>query len=163
MSRTKDNNWIVLPVDFTDLNPFGKITELRLSRDGVRVAVVAAGKLYIGAVTRTDNGSGVKIASPKPVPQVSDVISVDWLNQSTVMVATNAPTGPVWRVPVDGVEVERFSLSNLTLPLTSITAAPSRVVIVSDAVGLWAASEAGQIWTPYVPNPGPTARPFYPG
>ncbi|MEV4319242.1 LpqB family beta-propeller domain-containing protein [Actinocrispum sp. NPDC049592] len=162
MSRTKESNWQALPVNYTELAPFGKITELRLSRDGVRVAVVAGGKLYIGAVARSDNG-GVTISGPKPVPEVNDVVSVDWLNQSTVMVATNSPTAPVWRVPVDGVEAERFSPTNLTLPLTSITAAPSRVVIVTDAVGLWQASEAGQIWTPYSPNPGPSARPFYPG
>jgi hypothetical protein len=163
LARGKDNTWSNLPVNYAELTPFGKITELRLSRDGVRVAVVAGGKLYIGAVARTDNGTGVTISGPKTVPQVSNVVSVDWLNQSTVMVATNTPTGPVWRVPVDGVEAERYSLTNLTLPLTSITAAPSRIVIVTDAVGMWGASEVGQIWTPHPTNQGPTARPFYPG
>jgi hypothetical protein len=161
MARNKEG-WLSLPVNYTELAPFGKITELRLSRDGVRVAVVAGGKLYIGAVARGGNND-VTISGVKPVPELADVVGVDWLNQSIVMAATNSPTGPVWRVPVDGVEAERFSTTNLTLPLTSITAAASRTVIVSDAVGLWAANEAGQIWQPYVVNPGPAARPFYPG
>src|SRR5262249_14557293 len=104
LQRDKSNNWTALPVDATNLSTYGKITDLRLSRDGVRVAVVADGKLYIGAVARVDNGTS--IAAPKLVPQVTSVVSVDWLNQSTVMVATNSPTGPVWRVPVDGMEAE---------------------------------------------------------
>ncbi|TCO65697.1 LpqB family beta-propeller domain-containing protein [Actinocrispum wychmicini] len=163
LARTKDNNWYGLPVDYTSLSKFGKITDLRLSRDGVRVAVVADGKLYVGAVARTDNSTGVTIAAPKLVPRVTSAVSVDWLNPSTVMVATNSPTGPVWRVPVDGVEPERYSLSNLTQPLTSITAAPSRTVVVTDAVGMWGASEVGQIWQPFEGGQGPTAHAFYPG
>jgi hypothetical protein len=161
LAKTKDTI-LSLPVDFTELTPYGKITELRLSRDGVRVAVVAGGRLYIGAVARTDNGTAVKISAPKLVPQVTSVVSVDWLNQSTVMVATNSPSGPVWRVPVDGIDAERYSVTNLTLPLTSIAAAPSRAVIVTDAVGMWAASEVGQIWQ-NIPGQGPGNRPFYPG
>jgi hypothetical protein len=163
MARLKDNDWNSLPVNYSELTPYGKITELRLSRDGVRVAVVADGKLYIGAVARTDNGTAVTITAPKLVPQVTSVVSVDWLNQSTVMVATNNPTGPVWRVQVDGVDAERYSITNLTLPLTSITAAPSRLVIVSDAVGMWGATDVGQIWQTVLGGQGPAARPFYPG
>jgi hypothetical protein len=163
MSRNKDNTWLTLPVDQGELTPYGKITELRLSRDGVRVAVVAGGKLYIGAVARTDNGSTVKISTPKLLPKVSSVVAVDWLNQSSVAVATNMPTGPVWRMSVDGTDADRYSLANLTLPLTSITAAPSRQVVVTDAVGMWAVSEIGQIWLPHGANQGPAARPFYPG
>jgi hypothetical protein len=90
-------------------------------------------------------------------------VSVDWLNQSTVMVATNNSNGPVWRVPVDGIEPERYSVANLTLPLTAITAAPSRVVIVTDAVGMWRASEPGQVWQLMQSGQGSGAWPFYPG
>jgi len=161
LQRGTDNAWTPLPVDATNLSTYGTITELRLSRDGVRVAIVAGGKLYIGAVARVDGGTS--IAAPKLVPALTNVVSVDWLNQSTVMVATNSSNGPVWRVPVDGIESDRFSVANLTLPLTAITAAPSRVVIVTDSVGMWRASEPGQIWqlTPSVQGAG--AWPFYPG
>lgn len=160
MQRGTDNVWKALPVDATTLSNYGTITELRLSRDGVRVAIVADGKLYIGAVARTDPGTS--IAAPKLIPALTNVVSVDWLNQSTVMVATNNANGPVWRVPVDGIEPERYSVANLTLPLTAITAAPSRVVIVTDAVGMWRASEPGQVWQ-LMQNGQSGAWPFYPG
>jgi hypothetical protein len=163
LSRTKDNTWSNLPVDQGELAPYGKITELRLSRDGVRVAVVAGGRLYVGAVARTDGGTTVKISAPKLLPAVSNVVSVDWLDSNVVVAATNTPSGPVWRVPVDGVDAEAYSLQNLTLPLTSITSAPSRPVVVTDAVGQWFASATGQIWLPHPANQGPNARPFYPG
>ncbi|MFD1048996.1 LpqB family beta-propeller domain-containing protein [Kibdelosporangium lantanae] len=131
LQRGKENVWSPLPVDATNLSPYGTITELRLSRDGVRVAIVAGGKLYIGAVARVDNSTS--IVAPKLVPYLTSVVSVDWLNQSTVMVATNSSNGPVWRVPVDGIEPDRYSVANLTPPLTAITAAPSRGVIVTDS------------------------------
>jgi hypothetical protein len=162
-SRTKENTWSNLPVDQGELALYGKITELRLSRDGVRVAVVAGGKLYVGAVARTDGGTTVKIAAPKLLPMVSNVVGVDWLDQNTVAVATNTASAPVWRVPIDGVDAESYSLANLTLPLTAITAEPSRSVVVTDAVGMWAVSAIGQIWLPHPANQGPNARPFYPG
>ncbi|GAB3909519.1 LpqB family beta-propeller domain-containing protein [Kibdelosporangium lantanae] len=161
LQRGKENVWSPLPVDATNLSPYGTITELRLSRDGVRVAIVAGGKLYIGAVARVDNSTS--IVAPKLVPYLTSVVSVDWLNQSTVMVATNSSNGPVWRVPVDGIEPDRYSVANLTPPLTAITAAPSRGVIVTDSVGMWRASAPGQVWELMPNGQGAGAWPFYPG
>ncbi|MBP2322877.1 hypothetical protein JOF56_003262 [Kibdelosporangium banguiense] len=161
--RTREGAWDPLPVNQTELAAYGKITELRLSRDGVRVAVVADGKLYVGAVARSQS-TGVSISAPKQLlPGVSSVVSVDWENPSTLAVATNMPNGFVWRVPVDGIEVFRYNLANLTVPLTSITAAPSRPVIVTDANGMWTATDIGQFWLPHPHNQGAAARPFYPG
>ncbi|ONI85973.1 hypothetical protein ALI144C_12805 [Actinosynnema sp. ALI-1.44] len=162
--RTREGPWLSLPVNGSELERFGKITELRLSRDGVRVAVVAGGKLYVGSVGRTQGTTNVAITSPKPLlPSVTNVVSVDWLDPSRVVAATNTPNGLVWQVPVDGIEAQRYSLANLTAPLTSVTAAPSRQVVVTDAVGMWTVSEVGQVWLPHPQSQGPTARPFYPG
>jgi hypothetical protein len=161
--RNGEGTWDALPVNQTELAGYGKITELRLSRDGVRVAVVADGKLYAGAVTRSQS-TGVSITAPKQLlPGVSSVVSVDWENPSALAVATNMPNGFVWRVPVDGIEVFRYNLANLTVPLTSITAAPSRAVVVTDANGMWTATDIGQFWLPHPHDQGANARPFYPG
>jgi hypothetical protein len=161
--RNREGTWDALPVNQTELAGYGKITELRLSRDGVRVAVVADGKLYVGAVARSET-TGVNITAPKQLlPGVSSVVSVDWENPSALAVATNMPNGFVWRVPVDGIEVFRYNLANLTVPLTSITAAPSRPVVVTDAIGMWTANDIGQFWLPHPRNQGANARPFYPG
>nr|WP_225954105.1 LpqB family beta-propeller domain-containing protein [Kibdelosporangium phytohabitans] len=162
--RTREGTWLSLPVNGSELERFGKITELRLSRDGVRAAVVAGGKLYVGSVGRTQGTNNVAIISPKPLlPSVSNVVSVDWLDPSRVVAATNTPNGLVWQVPVDGIEAQRYSLANLTAPLASVTAAPSRQIVVTDAVGMWTASEVGQVWLPHPQTQGPNARPFYPG
>nr|WP_157529173.1 LpqB family beta-propeller domain-containing protein [Kibdelosporangium sp. MJ126-NF4]CEL22060.1 LpqB [Kibdelosporangium sp. MJ126-NF4]CTQ92841.1 LpqB [Kibdelosporangium sp. MJ126-NF4] len=162
--RTREGTWTGFPVNGFELESFGKITELRLSRDGVRVAVVAGGKLYVASVGRTAGTTNVAITSPKPLlPSVSSVVSVDWLDPSRLVVATNTPTGLVWQVPVDGIDAQRYNLANLTAPLTSVTAAPSRQTVVTDAVGMWTASEIGQVWLPHPQNQGPNARPFYPG
>jgi hypothetical protein len=161
--RNREGTWDALPVNQTELASYGKITELRLSRDGVRVAVVADGKLYAGAVTRSET-TGVNITAPKQLlPGVSSVVSVDWENPSALAVATNMPNGFVWRVPVDGIEVFRYNPANLTVPLTAITAAPSRPVVVSDANGMWTANDIGQFWLPHPHSQGSSARPFYPG
>jgi hypothetical protein len=64
---------------------------------------------------------------------------------------------------VDGIEVFRYNLANLTVPLTSITAAPNRPVVVTDAIGMWTANDIGQFWLPHPHNHGSNARPFYPG
>lgn len=162
--RTREGTWLPLPVNGSELERYGEITELRLSRDGVRVAIVAGGRLYVGSVARTQGTTNVAIISPKQLlPMVSNVVSVDWMDPSRVVVATNMQNGLVWQVPVDGIEAQRYNLANLTAPLTSITAAPSRQTVVTDAVGMWTASETGQVWLPHPQNQGPTARPFYPG
>ncbi|CAM3623785.1 LpqB family beta-propeller domain-containing protein [Kibdelosporangium persicum] len=164
--RSREGPWLTLPVNQSEIDPYGKITDLRLSRDGVRVAIVAGGKLYVGAVVRSQGNTSVVIAEPKPLlPSISNVVGVDWLDSSRVVVATNTPTGPVWQVPIDGIEAQRYNQANLTLPLTSITAAPSRQNVVTDAVGMWTATDIGQVWLPHPlsQSQGPNARPFYPG
>ncbi|RSM62075.1 hypothetical protein DMH04_53125 [Kibdelosporangium aridum] len=164
--RNREGTWVPLPVNQAEIDRYGKITELRLSRDGVRVAVVADGKLLVGAVVRSTGSTDVAISAPKQLlPSITNVVGLDWLDPSRLVVATNTPTGPVWQVPVDGIQAQRYNLANLTLPLSSITAAPSRQIVVTDAVGMWTASDIGQVWLPHPQSQaqGPTARPFYPG
>ena len=53
--------------------------------------------------------------------------------------------------------------SNLTVPVTSIAAAPGRPVLALDHTGLWSASETGDVWRGGQAKPNPGDSVFYPG
>ena len=52
VTRSDNGSWTAKGVNITDIEPFGAISELRLSRDGTRAALVIAGKLYVASVVR---------------------------------------------------------------------------------------------------------------
>ncbi len=152
------------PVNATELTGFGHIEELRLSRDGTRVACVINGKLFIAAVVRNDDSS-VALRVPRPQPTSLDgvVKTVDWLAQDVLVAGTSLPSSPVVRLNIDGLKVERYNTSNLTVPVTSIAAAPGRPVLALDRTGLWSAGEVGDVWRSSQVKPDPNGYVFYPG
>ncbi|MGH3439773.1 MAG: LpqB family beta-propeller domain-containing protein [Sciscionella sp.] len=155
--------WHALPVDASALTAIGPITDLRLSRDGVRVAAVIGGRLVVASVLRQDGK--VVIADPQVLQGglLTSVVGVGWQDQTTIVAATASSSTPVVKVPVDGLQVDRYDTANLTPPLVAITAAPGRQVVVVDSDGLWTALDVGEIWRPNPFNPGPGAIPIYPG
>ncbi|HET6502887.1 MAG TPA: LpqB family beta-propeller domain-containing protein [Amycolatopsis sp.] len=160
--RTADGSWIPLAVNATDVPPVGPISVLRLSRDGARVAMVVNGQLLVAAVVRTPDSVQLRGLRSLQAGNLSDVVDVDWLSQDTLVVATTMSAEPVVKVPIDGLRIDPFNSSNLTPPVRSITAAPGRPIVVSDAGGLWTASDVGEVWRPQ-PHTVPKASPFYPG
>jgi hypothetical protein len=151
-------------VNATELAGFGHIEELRLSRDGTRAACVINGKLYIAAVVRSeDSPPALRAARPQPTSLDGVVTTVEWLAQDVLVAGTNLPNSPVVRLNIDGLKIERYNTSNLTVPVTSIAAAPGRPVLALDHTGLWSASETGDVWrgSQVKPNPGDSV--FYPG
>jgi lipoprotein LpqB-like beta-propeller protein/sporulation and spore germination protein len=152
------------PVNATELAAFGHIEELRLSRDGTRVACVINGRLFIAAVVRNEDSS-YAIRTPRPQPTSLDgvVTTVDWLAQDVLVAGTSLPNSPVVRLNIDGLKIERYNTSNLTVPVTSIAAAPGRPVLALDHTGLWSASEVGDVWRGSQVKPDPTGYVFYPG
>lgn len=161
-------SWTVKPVNAPELAKFGPITDLRLSRDGVRVAAIADRQLLIGSVVRDPaNPDSVAIRATRPLQQIelTEVTGVDWYDQDTLtVVATPLASPKVANVEVDGLKMESYNSSNLSTPLTAITVAPSRPVVVTDATGMWAASDIGVVWQPQSPHSRvPGAKPFYPG
>jgi hypothetical protein len=159
---TPGNTWAASPVDATALTPYGPITDLRLSKDGVRVAVVAGGHLLVGAVV-TDQGS-VSIKQVRVVqPSLTGVVKVDWLRQDLLVVATNQPGAPVQSVSVDGEKVDPYSSANLTTAITALAASQSGPVLVVDAAGMWSSTDINDVWTPVQHNQTSGAIPFYPG
>lgn len=160
---TAQGSWRPQRVNTDDIEPIGRITALRLSRDGTRVAIVAGRKLVVASVLRQSDS--VSLSGPRTLqPAVlTDVVDVDWVSQDTLVAATSSATRPVVKVSVDGYRLDPFNRSNLTPPVHAIAAAPGRSVVAADDRGLWTASEVGALWSPHERKPGADTWPFYPG
>jgi hypothetical protein len=147
----------------TELTQLGPISQLRLSRDGVRVAAVIGGRLVVAAVV-TELGS-VSLRHPQVLRDgnLPLTASVDWARPELLVVASAGPSVQVSSVSVDGLTLRPLSTTNLTGPLADIVAAPGREVLVADATGLWAYSDTQEVWEPLLGGIGPGSAPLYPG
>lgn len=166
--KSPDGAWVARPVNSNDLNQIGQITDLRLSRDGTRAAVIVNSQLVVCAVVRTPNSDTVALRSPRILlpDALTGVVGVDWLLQDQLVVATSSSESPIVQIAADGDPVfNRYNAANLTAPVTAVTAAPSRPVIVVDAGGMWTSSDSGSVWRVQGVNvgKGSAAVPFYPG
>ncbi|GAA3991319.1 LpqB family beta-propeller domain-containing protein [Allokutzneria multivorans] len=163
VDSTGRGTWSSARVNADELTRFGAITELRLSRDGLRVAAIAGGRLVVGTVAEQGGERSVRAAQVLGFNRLSNPVAVEWPLPDALIVATTNPTTPVAKIGVDGLVVEPYLSSNLTPPVHAIAAAPSRPVVVSDSGGLWKVTESSEVWQPLSFNPGPNAVPFYPG
>lgn len=156
--------WNPSKVDATSLTQLGTITELRLSRDGARVAAVVDGKLVVASVAHKKDGK-VRISGAQVLQggSLTSVVDVAWQDQTTLVVAAQSSNHPVVKVPVDGLQDQEFDLENLELPIKGLTAAAGRPVVVVDPDGLWQSLDVHEYWTPNPYPAGPGAIPFYPG
>ncbi|WP_329789111.1 LpqB family beta-propeller domain-containing protein [Lentzea sp. DG1S-22] len=164
VTRSDNGSWTAKGVNITDIEPFGAISELRLSRDGTRAALVIAGKLYVASVVR-DN-QDVALRAPRqlqPSTLGSAVQSIDWLSQDVLAVSSSLPSWPVTKVYTDGYRMDRYSQSNLTVPVGSVASAPARQVQVVDPSGLWSASDITDVWKSSGIRVPPGSLVFYPG
>lgn len=160
--RTGNDSWAPSPVIATDLRGFpGSITDLRLSRDGVRLAAVIGGRLVVASVVRTKDSVSIRWPREVRPRELTTVVSADWLTQYTLVVATGQPNQPVINLPVDGFDPSPYNSANLNAPIAAIAAAPDRAILVADSRGIWDATETRQIWHLFSEVPG--AHPFYPG
>jgi hypothetical protein len=129
----------VAPVNATELSSRGPINDLRVSKDGARVAAIVGGQLVVGSLRRPPNGP-VTVGSVqvlRPV-ELTDLSSVAWQSGDRLVVAGRAGTGfAVARVSVDGLDLLPLPSANLTGPLISVAAAPGRPLLVTDQKGLW--------------------------
>lgn len=150
-------------VDATELARLGPISQLRLSRDGVRVAAVIGGRLVVAAVV-IESGT-VSLRHPQVLRDGSlpPTASVDWARPELLVVASAGPSPEVSSVSVDGLTRRQLASTNLTGPLTDVVAAPAREVLVADATGLWAYSDTQEVWEPLLGGVGPGSVPLYPG
>ncbi|HXV92441.1 MAG TPA: LpqB family beta-propeller domain-containing protein [Pseudonocardia sp.] len=151
-------------VNAAALTALGPIQDLRLSRDGMRVAAVVDGALHTAAVERSIDGEVVlrNLRRLRPA-DLGEVVAVDWKSADTLAVVSRFVDRPVSQVSVDGLDLTPVSPSNLTPPLTSVAAAPSRPLLVTDQNGVWSfAGGETDTWR-QVLGGAPGAVPLYAG
>jgi len=150
-------------VNAAELAEFGPITELRLSRDGVRVAAVVGGQLVVATVVSRPGEVSIQQARVLRAGSIPPLVSVDWARSHQLVVTSSDPAPQVSEVSVDGLVYQPMSSTNLTAPLAGVVAAPGRETVVSDANGLWTYSPGQEVWEPLLGGIGPGAVPLYPG
>ena len=128
----------VTNVDVGALTSVGStISELRLSRDGVRAAMIIDGKVYLAVVVRTASGV-YALTSPRAVASGlgSTALSLDWSNSDTIVIARSGADIPVVQVAIDGSRMDALPSGNLTAPVTSVDASPTHRVRRRRACGV---------------------------
>jgi hypothetical protein len=150
-------------VDASELTRLGTISQLRLSRDGVRVAAVIDGRLVVAAVVTESGRASLRHPQVLRDASLPPTTSVDWARPELLVVASAGSSPQVSSVSVDGLTRRQLSSTNLTGPLTDIVAAPGREILVADATGLWAYSDTQEVWNPLLGGIGPGSVPLYPG
>ncbi|MFZ2172611.1 MAG: MtrAB system accessory lipoprotein LpqB [Rhodococcus sp. (in: high G+C Gram-positive bacteria)] len=99
------------------------ITELRLSRDGVRAALIVDGKVYLAIVEQLPGGT-YALTNPRAIAVGlgSPALSLDWSTSDTIVVARAASEIPVVQVAVDGSRMDALPSRNLTAPVVAVDA-----------------------------------------
>ena len=102
------------------------ISEVVISRTGVRAALIADGKVYVAVVERRPDGK-YALTSPLPVALglSSRAVSLSWVTGDTIMVAREGNVDPVFTVSIDGSQFSAVTSQNLTPPVRVVTAAPA--------------------------------------
>jgi len=144
----------------------GAITELQLSRDGTRAAMVINGQVVLAEIEQTPVGE-FAMTYPRRLGfgLGSSVVSLSWRTGDDMVVTRTDPAHPVSYVNLDGVNSDGPS-GNLVIPVSSVAANPS-AVYVADARGVLQLSgttaENGQSWSDVRPFMVPGTVPVLPG
>ncbi|MFC4947204.1 LpqB family beta-propeller domain-containing protein [Pseudonocardia sp. GCM10023141] len=160
-----NGNYRTGDVNDTELTELGPIGDLRLSRDGMRVAAVVGGGLYVGAVERSIDGE-VAIHNVRRLraSELTAVVGVDWQTSEQIAVITRQQSDQlVMQIAADGLTVQEVPINNLTPPLSAVAASPSRPLLVTDQTGVWSYVGGEQATWKLVVGGAPDAIPVYPG
>lgn len=154
----------IAQVDAAGLADRGPITDLRVSRDGMRVVAVVGGALHTAAIARSVDGE-VAIRNVRRLRpgSLGEVVGADWRSVDSVAAITSQPARPVVHVSVDGLTLAGVPGTNLTPPLRSIAAGPGRPLVVGDAGGVWSFAGGDQTAWRAVLGGVSDAVPVYPG
>ncbi len=157
-----------IPVDSTAVTTQfpGVITELQLSRDGTRAAMVIEGQVILTGVEQTQDGQ-YALTYPRRLGfgLGNSVVSLSWRTGDDIVVSRTDPQHPVSYVNLDGVNSDAPG-SNLLMPVRTVAANPS-TVYVADARGVLqlsgSAAEDNLAWTAVQPLMAAGALPVLPG
>lgn len=137
----------------------GEVTALALSPDGVRVAVIAGQKLYIGVITPTDAVGAVSTSQPPPTGQpdaapglavtgltllrgdLTGVAAVSFASSTQLLVAADS-SRTNWRtafqVSIDGQSVQPLTISGIFGDVDAIAASSSgEPMLISFGQKIW--------------------------
>lgn len=149
---------VVVAVDLRDglVDP----SVLRVSRDGVRVALVDGGVLSVGRLVAGESPQQLRITGLRVLAR--DVTDVAWLDSANVLALVG--TGPRLPQPfsVDGTAGEPLSRLGLQGDPVSLAAGGDQPLLVETVV-----EEQQRTYrddgTDFTLVPGPSGRPLYPG
>ncbi|MDY6999285.1 MAG: MtrAB system accessory lipoprotein LpqB [Actinomycetota bacterium] len=157
-----------IPVDSTAVATRfpGVITELQLSRDGTRAAMVIDGRVVLAGVEQTEGG-GYALTYPRRLGYGlgNTAVSLCWRTGDDIVVTRTDPQNPVSYVNLDGVNSDGPT-RNLLMPVTTVVANPS-TVYVADARGVLqlsgASADGDPGWIEVRPLMVAGAQPVLPG
>ena len=133
-----------IPVDATAVaTKFpGPITELQLSRDGTRAAMVIGGQVILATAEQTPGGE-YALTYPRRLGYGlgNSAVSLAWRTGDDIVVSRTDPQHPVSYVNVDGVNSDGPN-NNLAVPVGTVAANPS-TVYVADPRGVLQLSGTG--------------------
>lgn len=157
----------LMDVEADEVTALGRITELRLSRDGVRAGLIVEGKVYVAVLVPQQGGEFVLTApTPVAIGLGSPALSLDWSTSETIVVARATPDTPVAMVSVDGSRLDTLPGRNLTAPVSSVDASAS-IEFVTDARGVFqldnADPETDRYWREVPGLAGQRAQAVLPG
>lgn len=144
----------------------GPITELQLSRDGTRAAMVIGGQVILAGIERTPEGQFL-LTYPRRLGfgLGNTVVSLSWRTGDDIVVSRTDPAHPVSFVNLDGVNSDGPS-HNLAMPVGTVAANPS-TVYVADQRGVMqlsaSVSENNPGWVEVRPLMVPGSLPVLPG
>ncbi|MBS1696559.1 MAG: MtrAB system accessory protein LpqB [Actinobacteria bacterium] len=157
-----------IPIDSTAVSTRfpGAISELQLSRDGTRAALVIDGQVILAGVKQTQDGQ-FTLAYPRRLGfgLRNTVVSLCWRTGDDIVVSRTDPQHPISYINLDGVNSDGPG-RNLLMPVTTVVANPS-TVYVADQRGVLqlsgAAAEGDPAWSEVRPLMVGGALPVLPG
>lgn len=160
----RSGRWQVTEVDAKAFAGGKRITDLRVSRDGTRVAGVVGGRIVVAGIV--GGGNRVTLGHPRVLtggPVDTGITGVEWLASDSLVAITDSRVTPVVQVTVDGFEWTSYTSENLVQPLNQVTVGPGRKVVVADPSALWQAGDPEDLWRLMQLPVGGRSVPFYPG
>jgi hypothetical protein len=160
----ENGTWTPRPINAREFSGGRPIGDLRMSRDGTRVAAVVQGQIVVAGVS--EEAGQTVLGRPTILtaePTGGEITGVDWLSDYSLVATTGSNSAPVVEISVDGFKRTQYASANLVQPLTAVTVAHGRRVVVADRSGLWEARDQDDLWgLLQVPIRGGSI-PFFPG
>jgi hypothetical protein len=143
----------------------GPITDLQLSRDSTRAAMVIGGQVILASVEQTQAGQ-YALTYPRRLGfgLGNSVVSLSWRTGDDIVVTRTDASHPVSYVNLDGVNSDAPA-HGLQLPLSTVAANPSTAYVAApQGVLQYSASADGQQgWVEVSGLAVPGAAPVLPG